>query len=121
MGKFTVQQFRSGSRFSLKAGNGQIIAASPIYCTKEACLAGVRAVQRLASSPVEDLSSPRTAEPGTGPRYQIYEDKGSVCFRLLDEQGAPLLFSEGYTAKRSCRMGIQSVGLNAPGAPVLVG
>ena len=51
----------------------------------------------------------------------IYEDKGSVCFRLLDEQGAPLLFSEGYTAKRSCRMGIQSVGLNAPGAPVLVG
>ena len=88
MGKFTVQQFRSGYRFSLKAGNGQIIAASPIYCTKEACLAGVRAVQRLASSPVEDLSSPRTAEPGTGPRYQIYEDKGSVCFRLLDEQGA---------------------------------
>jgi len=121
MGKFIVQQFRSGYRFSLKAGNGQIIAASPIYFTKEACLAAVGAVRRLAVSPVEDLSSPRTAEPMTGPRYQIYEERRGVCFRLLDESGAQLLSSEGYTAKRSCRMGIQSVGLNAPDAPVLVG
>jgi uncharacterized protein YegP (UPF0339 family) len=37
-------------RFRLKAGNGEIIAASEAYETKAACIKGIKAIQKTAPS-----------------------------------------------------------------------
>jgi len=45
--------FRDGAgeyRFRLKAPNGEIIAASEGYTTKESCIEGIKAVKNYASS-----------------------------------------------------------------------
>lgn len=121
MGKFTVQQLRSGYKFNLKAGNGQIIATSTVYLTMEACVEAIHSVQRCANSPIEDQTLPH-GETFEAPKYELYHnDKGTKCFRLRDEQGTIVAYSEGYTAKRSCKTGIQSVMLNAPEAPIITG
>jgi uncharacterized protein YegP (UPF0339 family) len=39
-------------RFHLKAGNGEIIAASEAYETKAACLKGIKAIQKNAPKAV---------------------------------------------------------------------
>jgi uncharacterized protein len=49
-GKFELYKDRAGKfRFRLKAGNGQIIAASEAYESKRAALAGVDSVRRNAA------------------------------------------------------------------------
>ena len=44
-----------GYRFHLNARNGEIIAASEGYKTKDACLNGIRAVQASCNAEIEDL------------------------------------------------------------------
>ena len=44
MGKFVVKKTKTGFKFNLKAGNGEIIATSEVYNTKGACLNGVKSV-----------------------------------------------------------------------------
>ena len=39
MGKFEVKEVKSGIKFNLKAGNGEIIAVSEIYTTEKVPLA----------------------------------------------------------------------------------
>lgn len=49
------------------------------------------------------------------PKFEIFEGKdGQFYFRLTAPNGEPILASEGYTAKASCKNGIQSVKNNAP-------
>lgn len=44
------------------------------------------------------------------PKFEIFEGKdGQFYFRLTAPNGEPILASEGYTAKASCKNGIQSV------------
>ncbi len=48
-GKFEVYQDKSGKfRFRLKAGNGEIIAASEAYESKSGCLKGIDSVKKNA-------------------------------------------------------------------------
>ena len=48
-GKFEVYQDKSGKfRFRLKAGNGEIIAASEAYESKAGCLKGIDSVKKNA-------------------------------------------------------------------------
>ncbi len=48
-GKFEVYQDKSGKfRFRLKAGNGEIIAASEGYESKAGCLKGIDSVKKNA-------------------------------------------------------------------------
>ncbi|MBN2736188.1 MAG: YegP family protein [Spirochaetales bacterium] len=48
-GKFEVYQDGSGEyRFRLKAGNGEIIATSEAYSSKNACLNGIESVKKNA-------------------------------------------------------------------------
>ena len=53
MGKFEVKQTKSGFRFNLKAGNGEIILTSEGYTAKSSCMGGIDSVKRNADSPVE--------------------------------------------------------------------
>lgn len=48
MGKFLVKTVRSGIKFDLKAGNGEVIATSEVYTSRAACLNGIESVRKNA-------------------------------------------------------------------------
>ena len=48
MGKFAIKTVKTGIKFNLKAGNGEIIATSEVYTSRSACLKGVESVRKNA-------------------------------------------------------------------------
>lgn len=58
MGKFEIFKDTQGKyRFRLKAPNGEIIAASESYTSKQNCQAGIQAVKKYApAAPIYDLT-----------------------------------------------------------------
>ena len=118
MGKFVIKQTATGYKFDLKAGNGETIATSEVYNTKDACLNGINSVKKNCVGGVED----HTADPIVEvkhPKYELYEDKGGEFrFRLKAGNGEIIAVSEGYKTKVSCENGIESVKKNAPDAEV---
>ena len=119
MGKFEVKQTKTGFRFNLKAGNGEIIATSETYKTKASCLNGIESVKKNAQAHVEDQTK-EGFEQLKHPKYEVYVDKaGEFRFRLKAGNGETIATSEGYKAKASCLNGIESIGKNAPEAPVV--
>ncbi len=119
MGKFEVKEVKSGIKFNLKAGNGEIIATSEIYTTESACLNGIESVRKCAAGEIED----QTVEPVAAkkhPKFEVYKDKaGEFRFRLKAKNGEIIAVSESYKAKASCLKGIESVKKNAPESPVV--
>lgn len=61
-GKFVVQKNKKGEfHFNLVSTNGQIVATSQRYATKQACMRGVASVRKLAAdAALHDLSAPET-------------------------------------------------------------
>ena len=51
MGKFAVKTVKSGIKFNLKAGNGEIIAVSEGYKAKASCMNGIESVRKNAPRP----------------------------------------------------------------------
>jgi uncharacterized protein YegP (UPF0339 family) len=55
--KYQIYTDKNGEfRFNLSASNGEIIAASEGYTSKEGCLNGIEAVQRIGNAEIEDLT-----------------------------------------------------------------
>ena len=54
MGKFEIKEVKSGIKFNLKAGNGEVIASSEIYTTEKACLNGIESVRKSCLGEIED-------------------------------------------------------------------
>ena len=55
MGKYRVRRTATGVKFDLTAQNGEVIAASEVYDSYRACLAGVESLRRNApAAGVED-------------------------------------------------------------------
>lgn len=48
MGKFAVKTVKTGIKFNLKAGNGEIIATSEVYTSRASCLNGIESVRKNA-------------------------------------------------------------------------
>ncbi|WP_139650680.1 YegP family protein [Raoultibacter phocaeensis] len=48
MGKFVIRKTEKGCHFVLKANNGEIIATSETYSSKEACKKGIESVKKNA-------------------------------------------------------------------------
>ena len=48
MGKFVLKEVATGFKFDLKATNGQVIATSEVYSSKDACLNGIESVKKNA-------------------------------------------------------------------------
>ena len=121
MGKFVVRAVPSGIKFDLKATNGEVIATSEVYKSKNSCLNGVKSVAKNA--PVANIED-QTAEgfqKAQCPKFEMYVDKaGEFRFRLKATNGQVIAVSEGYVAKASCENGIASVKKNAVDAPVVV-
>ncbi len=119
MGKFVVKVGKDEKyRFNLVAGNGEVIGVSESYSSKAACMNGVESVRKNAvAAKLEDQTA---GESVTNPKFEIYQDKArEYRFRLKASNGEPILASEGYKAKPSCKNGIDSVRRNAPEADVV--
>lgn len=119
MGKFVVKTVKSGIKFDLKAGNGEVIATSEVYSSKASCLNGVESVRKNAPIAAVEDQTAEGFEQQKNPKFEMYTDKaGEFHFRLKARNGEIIATSEGYKAKASCENGIESVRKNAPDAAV---
>ncbi|MBQ7670711.1 MAG: YegP family protein [Clostridia bacterium] len=119
MGKFVVRETKTGIKFDLKAGNGEVIATSEVYSAEKSCLNGIESVRTNCVAAVEDQTV-EGFEQLKHPKYEVYLDKaGEFRFRLKAKNGEIIATSEGYKAKASCLNGIESVKKNAPEAEIV--
>lgn len=119
MGKFVIKTVKTGVKFDLKAGNGEVIATSEVYSAMDSCKNGIESVKKNA--PIAKVEDQTVAdfETVTNPKFEVYEDKaGEFRFRLKARNGEVIATSEGYKAKASCLNGVESVKKNAPDADV---
>jgi uncharacterized protein len=49
MGKFVIKSSDAGYHFVLKASNGEVVATSQVYTTKQACQKGIESVKKNAA------------------------------------------------------------------------
>jgi len=118
MGKFVIKTTKSGVKFDLKAGNGEVIATSEVYTTEAACRKGIDSVKRCCLGGIEDQTV-ENFEVVKHPKFELFTDKaGEYRFRLKARNGEIIAVSEGYKKKDSCLNGIESVRKNAPEAPI---
>ena len=119
MGMFAVTAGKTGIRFDLKAGNGEVIASSEVYSSTAACRKGIESVRRnAAEANLEDQTEEGFAKV-KHPKFELYADKaGEFRFRLKAKNGEIIAASEGYKSKASCLNGIESVRKNAPAAEI---
>ncbi len=121
MGKFVIKATKTGFTFSLKAGNGEVIAVGgEVYNSLASVKNGVASVAKNA--PIANIEDQTVEgyETATNPKFEIYKDKaGEFRFRLKARNGEIIAASEGYVKKDSCKKGIESVRKNAPEAPVI--
>ena len=54
--QFTIKKSKTGGHFyfNLKANNGEIVATSEMYKSKQGCKKGIRAVKRSLFAPIYD-------------------------------------------------------------------
>ena len=114
MGKFVIKQTKTGIKFDLKAGNGEVIATSEVYTTEKACRAGIASVQKNAPVAGVEDQTVEGFETLKHPKFEVYKDKaGEFRFRLKATNGQIIAVSEGYKAISGCMNGIESVKKNA--------
>ena len=119
MGKFAIKTVKTGVKFNLKAGNGEVIATSEVYTRLAACKKGIESVRRNAVAAKLEDQTVEGFEELTHPKFEVYKDKaGEFRFRLKARNGENIGKSEGYKRKDSCMKGIASVGKNAPDAKI---
>jgi uncharacterized protein YegP (UPF0339 family) len=120
MGKFVIKTTKSGVKFDLKAGNGEVIATSEVYTTEAACRKGIDSVKRCCLGGIEDQTV-ENFEVLKHPKFEMYLDKaGEYRFRLKARNGQIIATGEGYKKKVSCLNGIESVKKNAPESPIVM-
>ena len=120
MGKFVIRQTKTGTKFDLKAGNGEVIATSEVYASEVSCKNGVESVRKNAPIAAVENQTKEGYATEKHPKFEVYVDKaGEYRFRLKATNGQIVATSEGYTTKAACENGIESVKKNAVDAPVV--
>lgn len=120
MGKFVIKETKTGTKFDLKATNGQVIATSEVYSSADACKKGIESVKKNAAvAAIEDQTVEGYAAE-KHPKFEVYTDKsGEFRFRLKAKNGEIIATGEGYKTKANCLNGVDSVKKNAPDADVV--
>lgn len=119
MGKFVIRRVDSGVKFDLKAENGETIATSEVYSSPAACHKGIESVKKCAAAGKNEDQTEDDFAVLTNPKCEVYRDKaGLFRFRLRSRNGKILAFSEGYTTKAACLVGVHSVIHNAKDAAI---
>ncbi len=114
-------------RFHLKAGNGQIIAASQSYGAKESALKGIASIKKIAPiAKVADLATAQNTEESAhqgvvqDPVFEIHCDAaGKFRFHLKAGNGQIIALSQSYLSRQSAENGIESIKKNAPTAKII--
>ena len=120
MGKYEMKQVKTGFKFNLKAGNGEIIAVSEVYASENACLNGIESVRKNAPVAAIEDQTAENFEQQPHPKFEMYLDKaGEYRFRLKAKNGQIIATGESYKAKAGCLNGIDSIKRNAPESPVV--
>ncbi len=120
MGKFVIRKTAAGTKFDLKAGNGEIIASSETYSSEHSCRNGIASVQKNAPVAGVENQTVEGFEKVKHPKFEVYTDKaGEFRFRLKATNGEIIATSEGYKALASCLNGIESVKKNALDADIV--
>ena len=120
MGKYIVKKTNTGSKFDLKAGNGEIIANSEVYTSRSACMNGINSVKTNAPIAAVEDQTIEGFEKVKNPKFEVYTDKaGEFRFRLKAKNGQIIATGEGYKAKKSCLNGIESIRKNADSETVV--
>ncbi|MEG1517955.1 MAG: YegP family protein [Raoultibacter sp.] len=122
MGKFHIHESETGKfTFRLAAVNGETIAISQAYTSKESCKKGIESVKKNAPiAAVEDQTVEGSSEKH--PKYEVYSDHaGEFRFRLTAANGENIIGSQGYVSKESCKKGVASVQANAAAAEIAEG
>ena len=120
MGKFVIKTTKTGVKFDLKAGNGEVIATSEVYTTEDACRKGIASVQKNAPVAAIENQTVEGYAVEKHPKFEVYNDKaGEFRFRLKATNGQVIATSEGYKALTGCMNGIESVKKNAVDAKIV--
>ena len=120
MGKFVIRETKTGIKFDLKAGNGEVIATSEVYTSEKSCRNGIVSGQKNAPVAAVENQTVEGYAVEKHPKFEVYTDKaGEFRFRLKATNGQIIAVSEGYKAMASCMNGIESVKKNAVDAPVV--
>ena len=121
MGKFVIKESGKGFSFSLKAGNGEIVATgSKIFNDIDSAKAVIADVTASAPKAALEDQTVEGFKEEKGAKFELYSDKaGEFRFRLKNKAGDILAVSEGYVKKDSAKNGIESVRKNASDSPVV--
>ena len=120
MGKFVVKETKTGIKFDLCAGNGEVIATSEVYASAASCKKGIASVQKNAPLAAVENQTVEGYITEKHPKFEVYTDKaGELRFRLKASNGQIIAVSEGYKAIASCLNGIESVKKNAVDAKII--
>ena len=120
MGKFVMAKVKTGYKFNLKAGNGEIIAVSEVYTKRYSAMNGIESIRKNSAVAAIEDQTVEGYEKQKHPKFEIYLDKaGEYRFRLKAKNGEIIAASEGYSSKASCLNGIESVRKNAAASPVV--
>ena len=121
MGKFVIRKTKGGTKFDLKASNGEVIATSEVYASVASCKAGIASVQKNAPGANIENQTVEGYKTEKHPKFEVYTDKrGEFRFRLKASNGRIIAVGEGYKAIKSCLNGIESVKKNAPDAKIVI-
>lgn len=95
MGKFVIREVKSGVKFDLKAGNGEVIATSEVYNSMEACKNGIASVQKNAPVAAVENQTVEGYAVEKHPKFEVYKDKaGEFRFRLKATNGQIIAVGE---------------------------
>ena len=101
MGKFEILQTKTGVKFNLKAGNGEVIASSQVYKAEKYCRKGIASVIANAPKAAIEDQTVEGYEVAKHPKFEIYKDKaGEFRFRLKATNGQ-IIATPGYRAAAS--------------------
>ena len=117
MSKFVIREVKSGVKFDLLAGNGEIVATSESYTSQALCRRGIESVRKIAPIAQVETQTEESFPALAHPKFQMYQDRsGHFRFRLRARNGKIIAVSEAYATKSGCLNGIECVKKSAPEA-----
>ena len=121
MGKFEILQTKTGVKFNLKAGNGEVIASSQVYKAERYCRKGIASVIANAPKAAVEDQTVEGFKVDKHRKFEIYKDNaGEFRFRLKATNGQVIVTGEGYKAMHGCKNGIESIRKNSVDAKIIV-
>ncbi|MBQ9069466.1 MAG: YegP family protein, partial [Eggerthellaceae bacterium] len=81
MGKFVIKPAKTGVKFDLKAGNGEVIASSQVYASLASCKNGISSIKKNAPIAVIEDQTVADFAHEHNPKVELYTDrKGEFRF-----------------------------------------